>query len=193
MKKLALIVALSVAALTSQAQSGRLSAGLELGLPVGDYADFNSLGIGVSARYEYPVADKIAIIGTAGYQSFAGKEYEISTPVYDLDITSPTFGQVIGTNTEKFKPDPTSIIPIQVGAKYYFNEAWNGLYGSAELGIHMFSGEGDSESKFGYAAGLGYCVTNNIDLGLRYQMIPFDGGFSFDYVGLRAAYVFGGK
>lgn len=98
------------------AQSGRFSGGLELGLPVGDYADFNSLGIGVSARYEYSVEDKISIMATAGFQSFSAKE----------------FGGL--------KPDATTIIPVQIGGKYYFNEAWNGFYAGAELGLHMISG-----------------------------------------------------
>ena len=176
MKKIYLLIAMSIACITANAQSGRFSAGLELGLPMGDNADFYSLGIGVTARYEYPVADKISLIGTAGYQSFTAKEIEI-----------PTLN-----GTEKIKPDPAAIIPIQVGAKYYFKEAWSGLYASAELGLHMFTFDGGSESNLGFATGIGYCVGKNIDLGLRYQIIPTEGS-SFDYIGIRAAYVFGGK
>ena len=161
MKKIALIVLMSLAYISSQAQ-GRFSGGLELGLPVGDFSDLYSLEIGASLRYEYPMADKISIMGTAGYQSFLSKIEGV---------------------------DASTVIPIQVGAKYYFSEAWNGFYGSAELGLNIFTGGDESESKFGYAPGIGYCVTENIDLGIRYQMIPFDGGISLDYHGRRAAYV----
>ena len=177
MKKIALVFALAMAAFTVNAQSGRFSAGLELGLPMGDNGDFYSLGYGVTARYEYAVADKIGLTGTVGYQSFTAKEI-----VIDLGPLG----------VSKFTPDPTTIIPIQVGGKYYFKESWTGLYASAELGLHMFTFDGGSESDFGFAPGIGYCVGNNIDLGLRYQIIPTE-GTSFDYIGIRAAYVFGGK
>ena len=47
-----------------------------------------------------------------------------------------------------------------------------------------------SDTNLSFAPGLGYIVGENIDIGLRYQIISGDGGSS-SYLGIRAAYMFG--
>ena len=49
-----------------------------------------------------------------------------------------------------------------------------------------------SATNLSFAPGLGYIVGENIDLGLRYQIISSEGG-STSYLGVRAAYMFGGR
>jgi hypothetical protein len=176
--RLTMVAALIGTSLISNAQDGRFSLGLELAMPMGDFADGASVGYGASARYEMPVGDNLGLTLTAGYLMFGGKD---EGPDY-------------------------SMIPVQVGAKYYFNEQQAGLYLGVELGMHSFAytipavefnGVVVSEEQtvtdtyFSYAPQVGYHLAN-IDLGLRYQIISSDGG-STSYLGLRAAYVFGGK
>jgi hypothetical protein len=111
------------------------------------------------------------------------------------------------------KSDAVGIIPVQVGAKYYFTDNQEGAYLGALLGIHMQSvdevtginlttGEVTTESKlntnFSVAPLLGFVVGENIDLGLRYQLIMAKGVDSVgeettvtnSYLGLRAAFMF---
>lgn len=98
---------------TANAQKGKMhvGAGLELGLPVGDWSDAAGTGIGGTARFEYAFTKQIVGIFTAGYISFGGDK--IANVEYSY-----------------------SAIPFLPGVKYYFQ---NGLYGMAELGLHFFS------------------------------------------------------
>ncbi len=58
------------------AQEGKMhiGAGVELGLPIGDWSDFAGTGIGGTARFEYAITKKIVAMLTAGYIAFGGKE-----------------------------------------------------------------------------------------------------------------------
>ncbi len=179
----------------AKAQSGRFSVGLEVAQPMGTMGDAAGFGIGGSLRYELPVGDNLGIMLTAGYLSFGGKDIDFVVPgLIDTTIEGPS----------------TSVIPIQLGAKYYFNEAQDGFYAQLEVGVHMFSYgkiEGDttdSESKtyLSFAPGVGYHLAN-LDFGLKYQLINGIEGFDettfeettemYSYLGLRIAYVFGEK
>jgi opacity protein-like surface antigen len=95
-----------------------IGAGLEVALPIGDWSDAASTGIGGTARFEYQFAPKIVGMFTAGYISFGGQE----------------FGGVDWSY---------SAIPFLPGVKYFFQP---GLYGMAELGLHFLSVEFDSPS-----------------------------------------------
>jgi hypothetical protein len=181
MKRSKLIVALVLGLLafstTSNAQNGRFSVGAELAIPMGDFADATSMGFGGSLRYEFPVGDNLGLTATAGYLAFSGKD--------DLGNWS--------------------MIPVQVGAKYYFTDNQDGFYGHLMLGIHSTSyktpeitfmgitvgGETVSSTDFSYAPEVGYHLAN-VDIGLRYQMIATEGSTT-SYLGLRLAYVFGEK
>jgi hypothetical protein len=173
--------------ISKAADNGRFSVGAELGLPMGTFGDAASIGIGGSLRYEMPMGDNLGLMLTAGYMSFSGKT------VSGIDLPNET------------------MIPVQVGAKYYFTEQQNGFYGSAELGIHSTSvtipayagitvggvtygaypEQKLTSTDFSFAPGVGYALAN-VDIGLRYQIISSTGG-STSYLGLRLAYVFGEK
>ncbi|MBT1701863.1 outer membrane beta-barrel protein [Chryseosolibacter indicus] len=162
MKKVLLSIIAVVAITSASFAQGRASLGLELNLPMGDFGDVVGLGIGGTVRYEGKINENLNWLGTAGYVSFLEKD--------DSGFTA-------------------SIIPIQGGVKYYFNESFNGFYGGAELGAHIvsakFGDESDSETKFGFAPSVGYHL-GNIDISARYQIIS-----DADFVGFRLAYVFG--
>lgn len=197
MKKIFLSATMIALVGSAMAQDNRASVGLELGLPMGDFGDVSSIGIGGSLGFELPVADKIGLVAQAGYISFMGKDYT-STTVVNGVVSSTTV-----------KSDATGMIPVQVGGKYYFTDNQEGFYLGALLGVHMQSvkeitsinlttGAVETESKlhtnFSYAPMLGYIVGENIDLALRYQLISAkdaaDNTVTSSYLGLRAAYMF---
>ena len=170
---------------TTMAQSGRLSIGLEVAQPLGDFGDGSGTGFGGSLRYEFPMGDKLGLTITAGWMTFGGEDIEYSFGGYDTTIAGPSI----------------SMIPVQAGLKFYFKEQQAGLYLMGEIGAHSLSfGEVNGVSMDGhtglsYAPAIGFHM-KKIDIGLRYQFFDFAGGESEGstegYVGLRAAFVFGG-
>jgi hypothetical protein len=168
MKKILLtFAAVACLSIASFAQ-GRFSVGAELALPQGDFGDGFGTGFGASVRYESPINDNISWMGTIGYIAFGEK-----------DNSGVTLSQ----------------IPIMAGAKYYFTESFGGFYAGAELGLSMgkvkFDGGDDSSTDFGFAPQVGYHL-GVIDISARYLIVSYDGDDA-NSVGLRVAYVFGGK
>ena len=189
------------------AQENRFSLGAELGFPMGDFGDGVGIGIGGTLGFELPVGDNLGLMAQAGYMSFAGKD--VSVTVLGVTATSKT--------------DATGIIPIQVGAKYYVTDNQEGFYAGLLTGVHMTSvkvpeynlttgastgTKTETNSNFSLAPLVGYIIGENIDIALRYQMIfakqetAVVSGLSVttesktvtnSYLGLRLAYMFGGR
>lgn len=191
----------------AMAQENRFSAGLELGFPMGDFGDAQGIGFGVTLGYELPVGDKLGLMAQLGYLNFSAK---------DIDV--------MGVSVEG---NSLGMIPIQVGAKYYFTDNQEGFYVGLLTGVHMAmvtvtetnvdaSGNVTTEDKtetntnFSLAPEIGYIIGENIDISLRYQMIfAKQETVAFDpttfavttesetvtnsYLGLRIAYMFGGR
>lgn len=176
-----LFIAVACALLSTNvasAQNGRFSIGAEVSLPMGDFGDAVGIGVGGSLRYEIPMGDNLGLTATAGFLSFSAKETD--------GITE-------------------TMIPVQLGAKYYFQEQQEGFYGMVEVGIHSMTiktpaydfgiiqipSESVSETDLSYAPEVGYHLAN-FDIGVRYQMIATTGSTT-SYLGLRLAYVLGEK
>jgi hypothetical protein len=184
-----MVVGLTTLSTVSNAQHGRFSLGLEVGLPMGDFGDFYNAGFGVTARYEHPIGDNIGIGLTTGWMVFGGQSIDVGG--YTTDVSAQ------------------AQVPIQPFFKYYFTEQQRGFYAMAEIGVTMSATastantESSSSTDLSYAPGIGYCL-DNFDFGLRYQMISFSADV-FDattmttksetktnsFLGLRIAYVFG--
>ncbi len=204
MKKFTLALAAIAVAGSLMAQESRFSLGAELAFPMGDFGDAAGIGIGGTLGFELPVGDHLGLMAQAGYISFSGKDYSI------MGIT--------------VKSDATGIIPIQVGAKYYFTENQDGVYLGVLAGVHMttykvpeYNSVGaqtgtktESNADFSLAPLLGIVVAENFDISVRYQLmfakretIVIDPStFSIStksetvsngYLGLRLAYMFGGR
>lgn len=188
MKKLALSVAALAIAGGLMAQDPRFSLGAELALPMGTFGDASNLGFGGSLAYEMPMGDNLGVLGQAGFLSFSGKDQDLG-----FGITIKGYSQ--------------TMIPIQVGAKYYFTDNQEGAYLGALVGVHMTSftipgyttsiggftystpDQSFSDTNFSFAPMVGYIVGENIDLAVRYQIVTATGGSS-SYLGLRVAYMF---
>jgi hypothetical protein len=184
MKKYIIAVAVlaCVAGIESKAQEFRPSVGLELAFPTGDFGDAYTLGYGLSLGGELPVGDNIGVTLTAGYI------------LLSVDSELSDFIKSAG------------MIPVQAGVKYYISEQQEGLYIHGQIGIHSNSvtsedieflgvtveGTTESDSNLSFAIGGGYFINENIDLGLRYNIITTDveGADASSYLGVRAAYNF---
>ncbi len=79
----------------------------------------------------------------------------------------------------------TGLIPVLVGGKFTFGEKF---YGHAQVGM-SFSTQSGGGSAFTYAPGFGYQVSENFDLGVKYQAWTKN-SFTSSIIGLRAAYSF---
>lgn len=171
---LMLTAALVIFSVASSFAQGRFSIGAELALPSGDFGDAVGTGFGASVRYEAPINENLSWMGTVGFITFGKEE------IGGVDYTA-------------------SIIPINAGIKYYFTESFNGFYAGAELGLNIVKSKAEgeffgqkindsnSETEFGFAPQVGYHLAK-FDFAVRYAIVS-----DADYIGLRAAYVFGGE
>ena len=141
----------------------QFSAGLNLGLPSGDWSNFWGTGFGADVRYEAPIQDKLNWTASAGFLSFSGKTYQ------------------------GFSASSVTAIPILGGIKYYFQESNAGFYGAADIGFVIISGSGNSVNRFAFSPGVGYRL-EKFDFSFRYNAVS-----DFNYIGLRAAYIFPSK
>ena len=164
------------------AQIGPVSLGAELALPTGDFGESYPLGYGASLGYEQPVGEKLGVTLQVGY-IMLGVDDAVSTFI-----------------------DKSSMMPIQLGAKYYLKERGAGLYAHVQGGVHSLSvttnaidfgfgsipGTTSSDSYLSGALGVGYMLNNKIDVGLRYNIIAPDGDVegaeASSYLGVRLAY-----
>ena len=150
--------------LTYKSNGQEFSGGLEVGIPM-NKQDKYGLGVGASLRYETPWGTQTSLIIDGGIISFSGKSN--------------------GTTSYSDWRD----IPLQVGLKYYFDEPSIGFYAFAQPGIHFMTVEGISQQNFGIAPGIGYQF-EKVDIGIRVQSILGSNNDAFNFLGLRAAYIF---
>lgn len=72
-------------------------------------------------------------------------------------------------------------IPVLAGVKFYFSDK---LYGSAQAGL-SFGTESGSGSAFTFAPGVGYQLSKNFDISLKYQSATKN-SVDASFIGLRA-------
>lgn len=166
-------------ALAAVAQKGDIGvgAGIDVGLPIGDFADGYGVGIGASAKGFYGLSDAGQATLTLGYIRFGLKDMP--------DGMSGSAG----------------LIPVLAGYRHRFDN----LYAEGQAGLTVVRsavtvkgleglpgldaiGGSSSDTNFGYAIGAGY-LFNSWDLGLRFQGVSGDGG-SLNFMALRIGYNF---
>ena len=179
MKKILLVAVFAVAAFCASAQTEstskgrtRFSIGLEAGLPVGDFDDVFSFGIGGTAKAEIPVASKAFATVSAGYTSLS----------YTDDLKKSF--KAIGVDDKA-----QGFVPLKAGLKYFFGK---NFYGAGELGAAIGTAKG-ADTRFAWSPGIGisYPVSdkNDIDAGIRYESWSKDGN-SIDQIGFHVALKF---
>jgi hypothetical protein len=187
-KQLLSVVAVLGLSAASFAQIGPVSLGAEIVTPLGDFGDVSSLGYGASAGYEHPVGDKIGVTANIGYIMLS------------LDDEAKTF----------FKS--YSMIPIQVGARYYLGEKSKGAYIHGQVGVHSLSvttkaidlgilgsipETTSSDSYLSFGGGAGFMISDKLDINVRYSIITPDseieGATASTYAGVRIGYTLFGS
>ena len=168
MKKICLIlafIAISFIGANAQAPDGfQAGGGVRLSLPVGDWADYWSFGIGAELQGEYGFSEKFSGVFTTGYSSFLGK----------------TIGGI--------KLDAIGYIPLLAGVRVYPAASF---FVGGQLGYGILTGGGSSEGVFNYQPQIGY-NGGSFQIALCYNALS-ESGSTTSHIGLSAIYKFGGN
>lgn len=187
MNKHLLTIALALSGASLLAQDKQISLGADLGLPLDPLSEEYSFLVGPTAGFELPVGTNLGIT------------LQVS---YILPQAKSEFADELSSS---------SLIPAQLGLKYYFQEQQKGFYGHAQVGIHSFTekfkeidlpgvhfdARSETQTNLSWAIGVGYQL-DKFDIGLRYNaIVPSEDaeeegeeGDSKAYIGLRVAYLF---
>lgn len=95
-------------------------------LPLGDFADVTSYGVGGTVYVSHGVAPGFALTGRTGFHFFGGKEVPYST--------------LLATGTQNID---ITMIPVLGGVKYFFSQGDMRPYGGLEAGVFILSGSGE--------------------------------------------------
>lgn len=184
-----LVFATSVFAQSKDEKSFKFGAGAMIALPMGDMTDLASLSYGIDVIGEYPVASALSITLSAGYVDWAKKTSQseaLPTVTLKSPLKSATIGAAATNPNDLVSGDSNlSLIPILAGVKYHFTDK---IYGSAQAGLSFATASGVG-SIFTFAPGIGYKISEKIDLLLKYQSASKDGA-NMSFLGLRAGLSF---
>lgn len=175
MKKLVTVIAIAAIATSVNAQESTrdknilFSIGVEGSLPVGDFGDTHSFGIGGTLQGEYKPDVDLGLTLNAGYITYSGKK-----------VNLPIIGN--------YKYSSFGLVPVLAGVKYYFG---GGAYAHGQLGIGIGTDKGQG-SNFMYSPGIGYMFAPGFDAEVKYVGLGNKGENtgSANSVGLRLAYNF---
>lgn len=138
-----------------------IGAGIRLGLPINNFKEFASFGIGGELQGEYKFSNIICGIGTTGYTSFLGKDYGDG------------------------KTKSTGYIPILVGARVY---PVTRFFISAQIGYGILTSGNSSDGGFNYQPQVGY-TSSKVQLALNYNSLYSDGTI-FSHIGFTSVFKF---
>jgi hypothetical protein len=157
-------------------QEFRLSVGPEAGIPLGDLHNGYNWNIGGSVQADIPIVPSLYVTVNAGYNNFFVKKDQTEFPDKNLQL-----------------------IPVKAGLKYF--PAGNLFYVQGEAGASFLANKSDlgadKSAAFVYAPQIGVLLKlapkNYIDIGVRFEGNSsfYNGGSSYNFLGLRAAYSFG--
>jgi hypothetical protein len=158
-----MVVGLSAAGF-AQKDGLKFSVGPELALPIGNFSNGWSFGIGATAQIEKSLQDKLYGTATGGIVFYNGKS--------------------VGNG---LKNEGIAIIPIRVGAKYFLTD---GVYGAFQVGLGFINkGIGTA---FAYSPQVGYEFQTKsgkaVDAAFKYDGYSKNG--TLGEIAFRLAYIF---
>jgi hypothetical protein len=167
MKKIILmfVLATSVVLVNAQSKQIEFGAGINIGVPVGDFGKAYSFGIGAEGQGEYALSENASLVGSLGYTNFFGKKDKFY----------------------EYKYKNVGIIPILVGARYYPSEQF---FVGGKLGYGIFTG-GGSGGSFNFVPQVGYNVSD-FQVTLDFHLLAQNGG-NASYFGVSGIYKFTAK
>jgi hypothetical protein len=144
---------------------GKMTLGpaLEAALPIGDFGDISSFGVGGTARFEYGLESKIALTGNAGYIWFSGE----STDYGDYSISAiPLIAGI------KYQFAPQFFVSGELG--FWFTTVSVDLKNIPQIpGYTVPSSTDDSDTNFMFAPGVGY-QNGPIEALVRFWVVDSD-------------------
>jgi hypothetical protein len=167
MKKVILLTSISLcvsAIIFAQDKGLKFSVGPELALPIGNFSNGWSFGIGATAQIEKSLQDKLYGTATGGIVFYNGKS--------------------VGNG---LKNEGIAIIPLRVGAKYFLS---GGIYGAMQVGLGFINkGIGTA---FAYSPQVGYEFQTKsgkaVDATFKYDGYSKNG--TLGEIAFRLAYIF---
>lgn len=142
------------------------SVGINPALPVGDFSDVSSFGLGLDLKYAYNFNESIAATVSAGYNHFFVKDDLKDIPFVDNSI---------------------GFIPIKAGVRF----SMANFYAEPQIGAAIGTNDG-AGTNLTYAGQIGVMASPNFDIGLRYEGISSDNAYgdnsTLGFVALRLAY-----
>ncbi|HRO98582.1 MAG TPA: outer membrane beta-barrel protein [Flavobacteriales bacterium] len=187
MKRIKTVVAAFTLVMAANAQDSGFSAGLAVSLPMGDFGDVFSVGVGPSVGYDREAGDK-GLLGIDLSYLFHGGAEETITKCKTLSLVG---------HYKYFISD------IREGLYLAPLLGWSAVTYHFELEIPGLLSLSSDESTGGltFGAGVGYFLSERIDLGLNYTIIRAtedgdatasagESSTSLGALGIRAAYCF---
>lgn len=160
---------------TDSKQEIRLSVGPDAGVPLGNFSNAYNWSFGGSVQADFPVVKNLFVTVNAGFS--------------DVFVKSGQ-ADVVNKNME--------LIPVKAGLKYF---PVGNFYVQGEAGASFLANKSDlgadKSAAFVYAPQIGYLLKlankNYLDLGFRFEgnSAFYNGGDSYNFLGLRVAYSFG--
>ena len=172
MKKLilAFIVTFGVISLNAQSTGPTMfSIGVEGSVPVGIFHTLGyNFGIGGSVQVEHKISSNTGLTLNIGYITYSNNS---TTPTYHFNV-----------------------IPLMGGVKYWFSPKVyiHGQLGAAFNSVGYSGSNSATSTGFAYSPGIGFLISNNLDLLIKYFGNSVSGG-SFNSFGARLALSFGGR
>jgi hypothetical protein len=171
----AIFIGTNVNAQSTPKNAFRFGFGVEGLVPTGNLHDISNVGVGITPRLQYGVADNLALTLTSGYYNFFGKEIE------NTGIKTKSYG----------------MIPVKAGIKAFVSQ---NIYLGAEVGAGFETstfGALKDQNTDGFSKNtkliasptIGY-ASQKWDVGVRYENYSGQSN-NFGAVGLRIAYGFG--
>ena len=162
MKKLLLAVAAIIITAASVNAQGKTAFSLAGNIGVGT-AQYYKLVAGGDLQADFPATTGLKITASAGYENFS---YKV-----------PVGNRIVSGHS--------SFIPLLAGAKFNLSPK---AYGHAQLGYSVSTLSG-AKGAFTYAPSIGYMISQNFDLSIKYLGLSFSGG-TIGGVVARLAYDF---
>lgn len=178
MKKILLSFAVAIMAFgaanaqkSSEKSSGKSltwGVGVRLAMPIGDASNTTGFGVGGEFQGEYMMSENMSLLGSVGYTSFMGKDYDYTA-----------YGQTV-----KIAGKSSGVVPILVGFRYYPSTQF---FVGAKVGYAVFTASG-ATGGFNYEPQIGY-NGSKIQVSVGYNGISQTGS-TFSTVGLSGIYKF---
>ncbi|HET7118645.1 MAG TPA: hypothetical protein VFI29_19270 [Hanamia sp.] len=145
--------------------------------------------IGVKAQDSKPVV--VSIAGNIGLPTTTGLSLAYGGDLQADFAVAPTTKITASAGYESYSVKggghTSGVIPILAGAKFFFGQD-NKIYGHAQLGYVLSTASGGGGA-FGYAPSIGYYVSPDFDIALKYLAFSKN-SYTTGSINLRLAYNF---